>query len=54
MRQETTFHNTFNYRDAVDDMLLLGLVPIKVVGADNGDGGGGCAPLDYLNYVVRV
>ena len=59
VRQETTFHDTssgikFNYRDDVDDMLLLWVRAIEVVGADNDDGGGGGAPLDYLHYVVRV
>ena len=59
VRQETTFHDTssgikFNYRDDVDDMLLLWVGPTEVVGADNVDGVGGGAPLDYLHYVVRV
>ena len=43
------------YLDAVDDMLLLGVCgPIGIVRADNVDGWGGRAPLDYVHYVIRV
>ena len=54
-----TFYNTsfgikFSYLNVVDDMLLLGVSPIEVVGADNVDGWSWGASLHYVHDVVCV
>ena len=50
----TSFGIKFNYLNVVDDMLLLGVGPIEVVGADNVDGWSWGASLHYVHDVVCV